>query len=358
MNPPSLRKTVFAWCVYDFANTIHSALFITFFFPVFIKVYAGGDESQIGFSIAVSTILSALVVPVVGALSDQIGRRMPFLIAFTVGCCACTAAVAFSSLAMALILAVAANFFYSISLAVYDALLPKLADEKTQGSVSGWGVGVGYLGTPFSLVALSIWMSFAGWDTEFGVRGVFVLTAVLFMSISLYPFLVIREPRTQSGRRLGEEVARAFGDIGRTLATLPSRVGFLAFLATAFLFFNAIMAVVVFLYLYGEQELGLTQQNFVMIYAGMALAAALGSWIAGKLTDRLGPKRVLTACGLVWIAVLVAFIQVHSLTVFIVLGCIGGAAMAAYQAASRPFLIQFADPEQMGEYFGFLALIN
>ncbi|MBZ0255399.1 MFS transporter, partial [bacterium] len=337
---------------------MYSALFITFYFPVFITNYAGGQEQHVGFAMSISTLLAALLVPIVGALSDQSGRRMPYLILCTLGCCAASFAIAFSTLYIALALAVVSLFLYGISLAVYDALLPKLADEETQGAVSGWGVGVGYLGTPFSLVALTLWMSYAGWDTEFSVRGVFVLTAILFLSFSIYPFFVIREPKTPSNQSALQGIARAFRELGQTIRRLPQQRGFLAFLGCAFLFWNAIMSVVVFLYLFSENQLGLSQKQFVMIYAGLAVAAAIGSWIAGKLTDRFGPKKVLALCGVVWILVLVSFLWIDTLTPFTIAGMVGGAAMASYQAAVRPFLIQFAAPEQMGEYFGFLALFN
>lgn len=352
------RNQIAAWCTYDFANTMYSALFITFFFPVFIKNYAGGQEVHVGYVMSVSTLLSAALVPVVGALSDQSGRRMPYLILCTLGCCAASFAIAFSSLYAALALAVVSLFLYGISLAVYDAILPKLADEKTQGAVSGWGVGVGYLGTPFSLIALGVWMAYAGWDTEFGVRGTFVLTALLFLGFSIYPFLVIREPQTPSQRSTMQEISRAFSELGQTVRRLPQQPGFIAFLGCAFLFWNAIMSVVVFLYLFSENKLGLSQQEFVKIYAGLAFAAAIGAWGAGKLTDRFGPKKVLAVCGVVWIIVLTAFLWIETLTPFTIAGMVGGAAMASYQAAVRPFLIQFAAPEQMGEYFGFLALFN
>lgn len=352
------RRQINAWCVYDFANTIYSALVLTFFFPIFVNNYLGGNEAQLGTVTAVSTFLSALIVPVVGAWSDQIGRRMPFLIVCTIGCCLAVTGVAFSSLYWALGLAVLANFFYSISLAVYDALLPRLATRENQGTISGWGVGIGYLGTPFSLIMVSILLGVLGWESETGIRATFILAAGLFLGFSVYTFLVIDEPRLATGRSFREELAKAFADLARTLKTLHHNKGFFPFLISAFLFYNAIMAVVIFLYLFGQSELGLTPQGFVMIYAGMALAAALGAVGSGYLVDKLGPKAVMLLQAITWILVLIVFLNVNTLSVFIGAGMFGAMAMAAYQASVRPLLIQFADPEKMGEYFGFLALIN
>lgn len=354
----SAKRQLFAWYTYDFANTIYSALFITFFFPVLIKTYFGGSDAHFGYVISISTLLSALAVPVVGALSDQSGRRMPYLIVCTIGCCAGCFAIAFTGYQLTLALAVVSMFFYNISLAVYDSLLPKLAAPDRQGSVSGWGVAIGYLGTPCSLVAVVAWMSYAGWESELGLRGVFVLTSVLFLSIALYSFIVIREPRTASSRSKAEELNRAFSELYRTIRSLPSRPDFSAFLGCAFLFWNAIMSVVAFLVLFSVTQLGIEQKDFVVIYAGLAIAAAIGSWFAGKMTDRFGPKNVLYVCGAAWIVVLISFLFITTLVPFLIMGMLGGAAMATYQAAVRPFLIQFAGEDQMGEYFGFLALFN
>ena len=273
MAEAGVRRQVFAWSVYDLANTIYSALFITLFFPAFVTNYLGGTEAHIGTVVGLSTIASVLVVPVVGALSDRMGRRMPFLIAFTILCCAATAATSVVGLYGALAMAVISNFFYSIALAVYDALLPKLAPEGERGTVSGLGTAVGYLGTPFSIAVLFLLRNRVDFDAEEGVRLTFLLTAGLFLLFALYPFLVIREPKRASGRTLAEDLKESFLAIGRTLRTVHRVPGFLMFLGAAFLFSNAINAVIVFLYTFSKERLGLSPQDFLPIYAGMAVAA-------------------------------------------------------------------------------------
>lgn len=358
MAEAGMRRQVFAWSVYDLANTIYSALFITLFFPSFVKDHLGGTEAHIGTVVGLSTIASVLVVPVVGALSDRMGRRMPFLIGFTLLCCAATATTSVVGLYGALAMAVVSNFFYSIALAVYDALLPKLAPEGERGTVSGLGTAVGYLGTPFSIAVLFLLRGRIDFDTEEGVRLTFLLTAGLFLLFALYPFLVIREPKQTSGRALSEDLKESFRAIGRTLRTVHRVPGFLMFLGAAFLFSNAINAVIVFLYTFSGERLGLSPQDFLPIYAGMAVAAAVGSFLNGLLTDRIGPRKVLLFSGVLWLVVLAILMAVDTLTPFVVAGCLGGVALGAYWTASRPLLIRFAGSENMGQYFGFLALVN
>lgn len=65
-----MRKEVFAWGMYDLANTIFSALFITFFFPLYVKQYLGGNELQLGLVFGLSMLAVGLIVPVIGAWSE------------------------------------------------------------------------------------------------------------------------------------------------------------------------------------------------------------------------------------------------------------------------------------------------
>ena len=69
------RKKVLAWILYGFAGAPVSALFVTFFWPLYIKEHLGGNELHIGLAMGLSLLAIALTVPVLGALSDAWGRR-------------------------------------------------------------------------------------------------------------------------------------------------------------------------------------------------------------------------------------------------------------------------------------------
>ena len=57
------KKVVFAWGMYDLANTIFSALFVTFFFPFYVKEFLGGTEFQIGLVFGLSMLAVGINVP-------------------------------------------------------------------------------------------------------------------------------------------------------------------------------------------------------------------------------------------------------------------------------------------------------
>ena len=77
------NKKILAWTFYDFADTALAALFFTFFWPLLIKEHLGGNEFHIGLVMGLSLLFVALFVPLIGAISDATGRRMPLLIIST-----------------------------------------------------------------------------------------------------------------------------------------------------------------------------------------------------------------------------------------------------------------------------------
>src|SRR5687767_15695119 len=88
---PSGRTVVpVVWSLYDFANTIFSFAVVSGAIGLWLVSDERFGERDGNFilsvAIVVSVGLNALVSPILGALSDRGGRRLPFLLLFTVLC--------------------------------------------------------------------------------------------------------------------------------------------------------------------------------------------------------------------------------------------------------------------------------
>ena len=97
--------------MYDFANTIFSALFVTIYFPVLV-VLKGGTAFHVGLIISVSLLFAGLFVPFIGAIVDLTQQKKKFLFVFTVLCCLFTLLTGFFGLIFVLIFGLLANLFY------------------------------------------------------------------------------------------------------------------------------------------------------------------------------------------------------------------------------------------------------
>ena len=82
----TIKKQIFGWSMYDFANTIFSALFITVYFPLFV-VLKGGTAFHVGLTMSISMLLAGLLVPTLGGVADITQRKKLLLFMFTVLCC-------------------------------------------------------------------------------------------------------------------------------------------------------------------------------------------------------------------------------------------------------------------------------
>ena len=88
-DPRNQRKVAQGgWTIYDFANTIFSYAVVSTAIGLWLtsddRFGPGPGQLVLGITIAVSVGINALVSPLLGALSDRDGRRMPFLFLFTV----------------------------------------------------------------------------------------------------------------------------------------------------------------------------------------------------------------------------------------------------------------------------------
>jgi len=352
-------KEVFSWGMYDLANTIFSALFVTFFFPFFVKQFLGGSEFQIGLVFGLSMLAVGVIVPFIGAWSDHVGRRMPFIFTFTIVCCALTYFVAEVPLYLALLFGGLANFSYHAALTTYNALLPKIARPKEMGNVSGIGTAMGYLGTLIGLGIAAIFLSQLGWETEPGVKSVFTITAILFFVFSLFLFFGVKEPkRSKDGMSTAEYISKSVKSVLTTLKEIKNYKEFFYFLISMFCFSNAINAVILFLFLFARQEIALTVQMFFVVYVIQSFGAVVGSFVSGRLTDKFGAKKVLVWSGWGWVAVILLLYFVKNVEIFIVAGTLGGAFLGMWTTAQRPKLVEMVSEKTMGQFFGYLELTN
>ncbi|MBW2974546.1 MFS transporter [Candidatus Woesearchaeota archaeon] len=349
----TLKKEIFGWSVYDLANTAFSALFITFFFPLLIKVYLGGNEFQIGLVSGISMFLAGMFVPFVGALSDITGRRMKYIIFFTLICVTFTALTAYMPLYLALIFALIAMLSYHTALDVYDAKLVDISTSKNRGKISGYGVALGYVGAILSLGMAYAILSIYGWNSLAGIKAIFPATALFFLSFSLITFTLVKDRTKKNGTSLGKNLKKAFLQIKDTIKKLPRYEGVLPFLIASFLYTDGMNTVILFLYLYAREQIKLPLINFLYFYALFALAAIIGSLIFGKISDRIKPKKTLMLLLIIWAFIILLLIRVSNLATFIIAGCMGGVALGAVWTVTRPMLVKLSPKNKIAQLFGF-----
>ena len=181
MNP------LWAWALYDFANTIFSAIVLTAYFPLYLTELAGANW-YLGAATTGAMLLAGIFTPVMGAFSDQTGKTKVYLINTTLASIACLYYLSvFKTVPFLIGAFVFSCFFYHMALVFYNSLLVVVAPSEKQGFASGLGTGLGYLGVVFAL-PLAHWT-----EQHFGRPRVFTAAALLFFLFSLPAFFFVSE---------------------------------------------------------------------------------------------------------------------------------------------------------------------
>ncbi|MGB5910056.1 MAG: MFS transporter [Promethearchaeia archaeon] len=157
--------------MYDLANTIYSMVIVSLIINRYVLVIGqleyGMSYGSISFLYGtVSLIMQlgiAFCVPILGALSDNVGKRKPFIISLT-GIILLFASLLgfFHDLTTVLLFFVIANVAFQFSLTFYDAMLPFIAKREDLEKVAGFGVAWGYFGTIISLFIMFPLISLLG----------------------------------------------------------------------------------------------------------------------------------------------------------------------------------------------------
>jgi len=347
------KKEIFGWSMYDFANTIFSALFITVYFPLFVTL-KGGTAFHVGLIMSISMLLAGLTVPLLGAVADITRRKKLLLIIFTITCCIFTFLTGFFSLIWVLLFALLANYSFRACLDIYDALLVDISTKNNMGWISGIGTAVGYMGTVLSVALAYIIGFYYGHETIIGIKVVFILTALLFFSFSLFTFTLVKE-RSKTKIRM-HHFKEGIKRVLSTIKKIREFKSIWTFLLASFLYVDAANTAIIFLFLYARDQIGLTIIQFLPLYVLMALAGGAGAIFFGKITDRLGHKRVLMATLFLWVLVIFGLYLKTTYSTFIAAGIIGGTLLGGMWTITRPMLIELAPKSKTAELLGYQGL--
>ena len=359
LTPSGQARVPIAWALYDFANTIFSFAVVSGAIGLWLTEATQFGERDGNFllslAIVVSVGLNAIVSPILGALSDRGGRRLPFLLAFTILCVGTTAFVTDLGATTGLVLFVVANFAYQAALIYYDATLRTVSKPATRGRLSGIGVAVGYLGT--IAVGLAIFL------LDVPVVDRFRLSAVLFALFAIPIFVIVRE--TSMGATVSRaELVGSFGQLFRTVEHARAVPGLGRFLLGRFFYSDAVNTVIVVMSVVTVRAMGMTPTVANLVLLGLTVVAVAASFGWGRLVDSQGPKRTLIvvlwswAIGLVLGGLSIGISGPIGIALFLVAGAILGSGLGGVQVADRVFMLRLSPPARLGEFFGLYGLVG
>jgi len=357
------RKDIIGWSLYDFANTIYSMNIASRYLKLYIIDDLGYDDRYFDIPYSISMAIAALLLPALGAMSDQSTKKRFFLFLFTITCCLAVGAMAYvppSALAITLILFVVANFAYEAGQPFYNALLYSVAEGNQARFVSGIGVGVGYIGAILGLILTLPFVtgSFFAFDIPFleggGKIASFIPTAVLFAVFAVPLFLWVKERPVVAKKKTG--LKAAYRDVWQAVRQTRKYPGVLRYLIADYFFEDAVATVIINIGVFTAVVIGLNDSQMTLFLVITPVAAVIGSFIIGKLAQLWSLKRLLNVIVVGWVVTLILFVSVENMAVIWILGSVIGILLGGLWTVTRPLLAELVPREDLGRFFGLFSL--
>ena len=350
------KRTVRAWVLYDFANSIYPAVVTTAVFPIFYVNAVVGDEGGLGelwwgWAISLSALLVAFSSPLLGAIADRSGVRKRFFGLYVAMCLVAVALMSTLRPGMALagfLFFVIANVGFESANVFYNAYLPDITTSDRLGRVSGHGFAAGYLGSALGLLLV---LPFARERTEL----VWPIVAGFFLLFSIPAFRVL--PRDVPGQmRVGQAAHWGLANLKTIAAEVWGIPELRKFLFAFFFYIDGVLTIIAMAGVIAVGTFGFTTEGVIVLFLIVQFSALAGALAMAKPTDTLGPKKVLTGVLLMWVAAGITAYFIQGQTAFYVLAVFAGIGLGSVQSASRAFMASLIPDGREAEMFGFYAL--
>jgi UMF1 family MFS transporter len=360
LNPGVAKREVFAWAMYDFANSGYTTVVLTAVFAAYFVSGVAGGAAWATFAwtaaLSVSYALVMVAGPLVGAWADAHAAKKRMLAATTVLCIAGTAALAWTEpgmVAWAIVFIIVSNFAYAVGENLCAAFLPELARPESLGKVSGWGWSLGYFGGLLALGVSLAWVMTAasrGSTKGAAVPGTMIITAAIFALAVIPTFAWLRE------RAKPTRAATDAGASWRRLKETFSHARRYRDLFTVYLcgvFYQAGVATVIALAaIYAQEVMGFETEDTIKLILVVNITAAIGAFGFGYVQDRIGKAGALRISLFGWIAMVAVSYLSTTQSMFWVAANLAGLAMGSSQSAGRALVAYLAPEGRSAEFFG------
>ena len=378
------KKTIFGWCMYDWANSAYITTAAVALLPdYFARAVVGEAGVDIfgtnvsatalwSFMLGGTAFLVFLFAPILGAIADFSSAKKKFLTSFAyMGSLLATLLYFCESgnITLTIVLFVGTQACFVGANVFYDAFLPQIASEDKLDTVSARGYAFGYIGGSLQFgIALGLiaMHETVGISLTMAARIGMAMTGIWWAGWTLLTMKYLKEEKIpyqlpEKYQHQPKILAYFTIGIGRTVATAKKvgRFKHLTLFLIAYMVYNdGIHTVTSMATIYGTEELKLTTTALMVTLLLVQVVAIGGAFIFSRLAGRIGTKRSVMFALVLWSGVVTYGYFIHTATEFFILGMVVGVVLGGTQALSRSFYGAMIPEEASAEFYGFYSVFS
>jgi MFS transporter, UMF1 family len=369
------KKVIFAWTMYDWANSVYSLTITTAVFPIyFLTVTKTGDSDIVRFlgreftnsalyfyCISFAFLCIALLSPLLSGIADSSGSKKGFMKFFAwMGGASCLFMFFFdsSTLWIGVLCFILASIGYAGSIVFYNSYLPEIAEPADQDRVSARGFAMGYIGSSLLLIFNLLMIMQPGWfgipeGTTLPARISFVIVGLWWIGFSAYSFYHLPS-NLYHKKREGHYFTKGYRELRKVFNELKN-LKYLTRFLFAFFFYNmGVQTVMYVASIFGEKEIHLGTAELIIVVLIIQFVAIAGAFLFSYLSSKIGNIKTLTLAIILWVGICISAYNLYDPKAFYVLAFTVGMVMGGIQSLSRSTYSKLLpETQDHASYFSF-----
>ncbi|MDF2678034.1 MAG: transporter [Bacillota bacterium] len=360
MNKIKLTKLERDWVLYDVGNSAFIMLISTII-PIYFKniatnsgISAANSTAYWGYAISISTLIIAIIGPILGTLADTKGYKKPLFVLFLIiGIVGCTALSLPLSWLLFLLVFIIAKVGVSGSLIFYDSMLSDVTTDERMDFISSLGYAWGYIG---SCIPFTISLVFILFAKKLNITSATATSIAFILNAAWWFFISI--PLLKNYKQLHyvdvkkNAVKEAFERLSNVMKDMKQHKEIFVFLLAFFFYIDGVYTIIEMATSYGK-DVGISDNNLLLALLLTQVIAFPFAIIFGRLSSKYKTKNLINVAIIGYFLIALFALQLDKAWEFWFLAVCVAVFQGAIQALSRSYFAKIIPKEKSSEYFGF-----
>lgn len=370
-------KTMNAWAMYDWANSVYNLVITTAIFPIYFNnateaAFKGSLVKFFGFeikntilysySLSFAYLVIVLLAPLLSGIADYGGKKKAFMQFFTwLGSLSCISLYFFegANVELGILASVTACIGFAGGLVFYNSYLPDIVTEDQMDKLSAKGFSMGYIGSVLllivNLVMIQKFEVFGFSDKGSATRTAFLMVGFWWLGFAQITFWGlpkgVAKPLAE-GQKLLKSGIDELLKVQKSLVNLPNLT---RFLTAFFLYSTGVQTVMLLAPTFAKAEVKVSDAGLIIIVLLIQIVAIVGATFFAFVSSRKGNKFSVSIMLGIWIVICVLAYFIQTEIQFYGLAVLVGLVMGGIQSLSRSSYAKLvpAGSKDTASYFSF-----
>jgi len=364
MEEKNNKKTIWAWCMFDWANQSYNMVIISTIFPAYFVGITKDHGNMVTFFghqyvntvlstyvLAFSYLIIVVLLPILTSIADYRGAKKSYLQLFTwMGSLACMGLFFMKEgqpFEFPLICYALASVGYCGGFVFYNSYLPQIATVDQQDAVSAKGFIYGFIGSVVVQLICLVPIQFhkeIGITEDFGAQISFLIVGTWWIGFAIIPFLKLPKGVPNAGSHNYNVFTGGFKELAKVFRKVKQMPLLKRFLGAFFFYSVGVQTIMLVAASFAAKELHMNDDSLIPIILVIQLLAVVGALITSKSSEKYGNVKTLIGLVAIWTIICCCVYFVTTVKQFYFAAVVVGLVMGGVQSLSRSTYSKYLPP--------------